>query len=582
MTNGSRQSKFLEVAHGDAPGDILLEGGRVMEVFSGRVITTNVLIFRGRIAGVGPSYRKAARVVSLRGRYLLPGLIDGHIHIESSLLGLAEFARLAVRSGTTAVVADPHEIANVLGTRGVEYMIRASRGLPLDVFFTVPSCVPATAMETAGARLGPRKVAALLRRERVVGLAEMMNFPGVVFRDPEVLAKIEAARSLGKVVDGHSPGLTGTGLAVYAAAGVQSDHECTTVDEARERLEAGMMVMIREGSAAKNLRDLVRLVNPANAHRFMFVSDDRDCEDLLEDGHVNSILRRAVRLGLDSSTAVRMATVNPAAYFGLRDRGAVAPGYRADLVVVGDLRKFAVAQVFKDGVKVADGGRVSARIPRSRDASVRGTVRIGSLAEKSFRIPARGRNARVIEIVPDQIITRSRELAPRVINGEVVSDPRRDLVKLAVIERHGRNGGIGLGLVKGLGLRNGALASTVAHDSHNLIVAGADDRDMLLAAREMKRMGGGYVVTAGGKVKARLPLPIAGLLSDARAEDIIRGLKKLNRAAAALGCSLSRPFSTLSFLALPVIPELKLTDRGLVDVSAFQLVPLFVEGRAER
>lgn len=568
-------SRFLSVALGKAPGDILLEGVKLVEVFSGRIIPTRVLIYRDRIAGVGPSYQHARKIIRCRGTYLLPGLIDGHIHIESSLLGLPEFARLAVRSGTTAVVADPHEIANVLGIPGVDYMIRASRGLPLDVFFTAPSCVPATTMETAGAVLGPREVRRLLKEDRVVGLAEMMNFPGVLFRVPDVLEKIEAARAAGKVVDGHSPGLSGPGLSTYAAAGVQSDHECTTMEEARERLEAGMMVMMREGSAAKNLKDLIRLVNAGNAHRFMLVSDDRDCEDLREDGHVNSILRRAVQFGLDPVTAVRMATINPATYFNLKGRGAVAPGYRADLVLMKNLRTFAVERVFKDGRLVMQQGRVMVKIPRRRDSSVKGSVRIGRITPRHFRISSDGKKARVIEIVPDQIITRSRLLTPKIEGGEVVSDPDRDILKLGVVERHGKNGKIGLGLVKGLGLKKGVLASTVAHDSHNLILAGVDDRDLAFAAMEMRKMGGGYLVVADKKVRAALPLPIAGLMSDARAEDIIQGLKRLNQAASGLGCRLSRPFSTLSFLALPVIPELKLTDNGLVDVKTFQVVSLF-------
>ena len=566
---------LIAVARGDAPGDLLLKGARIVEVFSGKIIPADVLIFQGRIAGVGQYQQKAKKVIKLKGKFILPGFIDGHIHIESSLLGLSEFARLAVRSGTTAVVADPHEIANVLGIRGIDYMIRASRGLPVDIFFTIPSCVPATAMETSGANLGPREIAGLLARERVVGLAEMMNFPGVIYGDPLVLAKIQAARSAGKVVDGHSPGLTGKGLAAYTAAGIKSDHECTGIEEAREKLRAGMTIMIREGSAAKNLKDLLGLVDSGNAHRFMLVSDDRDAEDLREEGEVNSVLARAVKRGLDPVMAVRMVTINPANYFSLSDRGTIAPGYRADLVVTNDLKKFIPDLVFKDGALVAERGKVRVPLPAYRDPRVRGTVRIGKITEKTFRIPDRGKKVMVIGIIPNQIVTRSLAVDPRVRKGEIVSDPSRDILKLAVIERHGKGGGIGLGLVQGIGIQRGALASTVAHDSHNLIIVGVEDRDLVLAASAVKKQGGGYVVVAGGKIRASLPLPVAGLLSEARADEIIRGMKKLNRAARELGSKLSRPFSTLSFLALPVIPELKLTDQGLVDVGKFQIVSLY-------
>jgi len=569
-------SDLIAVARGDAPGDLLLKGGRIVEVFSGKVIPADVLIFQGRIAGVGRYDQKAKKVIELKGKFVLPGFIDGHIHIESSLLGLSEFARLAIRSGTTAVIADPHEIANVLGIRGIDYLIRASRGLPVDIFFTVPSCVPATAMETAGAKLGPREIARLLKRERVVGLAEMMNFPGVIYGDPLVLEKIRAARSAGKIVDGHAPGLTGKGLSAYVAAGIKSDHECTKIEEAREKLSAGMMIMIREGSAAKNLKDLLGLVDSGNAHRFMLVSDDRDAGDLWDEGDLNAVLARAVKRGLDPVTAVRMVTINPASYFGLNDRGAIAPGYRADLVVTGDLKKFVPGLVFKDGVLAAEHGKVRAKLAAYRDPRVRGTVRIGKIDERSFRIPDRGKKVKVIGVIPDQIVTRSLLARPRVVNGEIVSDSSRDLLKLAVIERHGKGGGMGLGLVRGFGIKRGALASTVAHDSHNLIAVGVEDRDLALAVSALKKQGGGYVVAAGGKIRASLPLPVAGLLSEARVGEIIRGMKKLNQAARDLGSTLPRPFSTLSFLALPVIPELKLTDRGLVDVKKFQLVSIYL------
>ena len=566
---------LLAVARGDEPADLVLANGHVVNVFTGQIQHANVAIKEGRIAGVGPEYTKGLECYDLADQFVLPGFIDGHIHIESSLLSLHEFARLALIHGTTTVVADPHEIANVLGMAGVRYMLKASEGLQLDVLVMAPSCVPSTSMETSGATISARDTVALLKLPRVIGLAEMMNYPGVAYADKEVLAKLQAAKEAGKPIDGHAPGVVGQLLQAYIAAGVGSDHECIGPHEALEKLGAGMRVMVREGSAAKNMTGLLPIVNEFNARRCCFVTDDKHPEELLHHGYLDATLRKAVSQGMSPAAAVQMVTLNPAEYFGFKDRGAIAPGYAADLVVVGELPRFNVRMVFKNGRPVAQDRKLLVKLPELKDKSVTGTVNIGSLTARSLAIKAQGELARIIRIVPDQIITEKHVLAPTVQKGLVVADTERDMLKLAVIERHKGSGRIGLGLVSGFGLKKGALGTTVAHDSHNVIIVGTNDADILKAAKELKRMGGGFVAVAGGKVAAALALPIAGLMSDRPAEEVAENLTKLLDKAHVWGSRLANPFVTLSFLALPVIPELKLTDRGLVDVSQFKVVSLF-------
>jgi adenine deaminase len=566
---------LLAVARGDEAADLLLRDGQVVNVFTGEIQRANVAVKDGRVAGVGPEFHKARSIIDIPGQFVVPGFIDGHIHIESSMLSLPEFVRLALIHGTTTVVADPHEIANVLGVAGVKYMLKASEGMPVDVLFMAPSCVPSTCMETAGASVSAEGIAALLAMERVVGLAEMMNYPGVVFGDEDVLAKLEAARRLKRPVDGHAPGVVGQLLQAYAAAGVGSDHECVGPHEALAKLGAGMRLMVREGSAARNLTALLPIVSDFNMRRCCFVTDDKHPEELLRSGHMDATLRKAVAQGMNPVAAVQMVTLNPAEYFGFEGKGAVAPGYRADLVVVGELPRFNVKLVLKDGKLVARDHEVLADLPAVKDKHVTGTVRTGTLTAKSFAIKAEGDMCRAIRLVPDQIITESHSVKPTVKKGHVVADPERDLLKLAVIERHHATGRIGLGLVHGFGLRRGALATTVAHDSHNLIVVGTSDADMLKAAKELVRIGGGCVAVAQGKVAARLALPIAGLMSDRPADEVALDLGRLLDKAHVWGSHLPNPFITLSFLALPVIPQLKLTDRGLVDVGRFQIVSLF-------
>jgi adenine deaminase len=566
---------LLAVARGEEPADLVLANGQVVNVFTGQVQRANVAIKDGRIAGVGPEYAKARECYDLGGQYVLPGFIDGHIHIESSLLAMHEFARLALVHGTTTVVADPHEIANVLGVAGVKYMLRASEGVLLDVMLMAPSCVPSTSMETSGATVSAKDVAGLLKLPRVIGLAEMMNFPGAAFGDSEVLAKLRAARDAGRPIDGHAPGVVGQLLQAYIAAGIGSDHECIGPHEALEKLGAGMRVMVREGSAAKNLTGLLPIVNDFNLRRCCFVTDDKHPDELLHQGYLDATLRKAVSQGMNPAAAVQMVTLNPAEYFGLKDRGAVAPGYVADLTIVGELPRFNVRMVLKNGKPVAQDRKLLVKLPVFKDKSVTGTVKIASLTAKSFAIKAEGELCRVIRLVPDQIITEKHVLAPTVRKGMIVADVERDILKLAVVERHRGSGRIGLGLVSGFGLKKGALGTTVAHDSHNIIIVGTNDEDMLRAAKELKRLGGGMVAVAGGKVSAALPLPIAGLMSDQPAEEVADCLTKLLDKAHVWGSRVANPFVTLSFLALPVIPELKLTDRGLVDVSQFKVVSLF-------
>ena len=567
-------AEAIRCARGETPADLLLKGGRIVDVFSGEIMPGDVAVKNGTIVGIGP-YR-ARQTVDLDGRIVTPGFIDAHVHIESAMTGITGFARAVAAHGTTTVIADPHEIANVLGVEGIRYMLAASEGQPVNIFFMLPSCVPATDMETAGARLMADDLQPFMKEDRILGLAEMMNYPGVLGADPEVLRKIALAEGAHKPVDGHAPGLTGVDLNAYVAAGISSDHECTTLAEAREKLKAGMHIMVREGTAAKNLAALLPLVNPHTCRRMMWCTDDRHAHDLLTEGHIDFIVRSAVGQGLDPVVAVQMATLNPAEFFGLRHLGAVAPGRRADLLVIEDLHDLKVGRVYSRGRLVAIDGRVVDGIETPRPIGAPPAMRVPSGA-LDFSIAATGRRVRVIEIVPEQIITRSIVTEARIEDGRAVSDPGRDLLKIAVVDRHSGTGRTAAAFVKGLGLKQGAIASSVAHDAHNIIVAGVGDRDMSAAVETIVKMAGGLAVVSDGRLLAQLALPIAGLMSEAPLAEVAAGLDRLIAATHFLGSPLGDPFMTLSFLALPVIPALKLTDRGLVDVEKFQIVPLFVE-----
>ncbi len=567
--------EMIAAARGEVEVDLFLTGGYVANLLSGEVHRADVAIHRGRIAGFDCC--SARNTLDLKGLILAPGFIDGHVHIESSMVTVPEYARAVVPRGTTTVIADPHEIANVWGEAGVRYILESSRGVPLNVFVMLPTCVPATNLETSGATLDADALAGLMQEDGVLGLAEVMNYPGVIFRDPEVMKKIRLAD--GRRIDGHAPGLSGRDLSAYINAGISSDHECTTLEEAEEKLCQGMHIMLREGSAAKNLLDLLPLVTPQNSRQFLFVSDDRNPADILGEGHIDFMVRLAIEQGLDPITALQIASLNAARYFGLRDLGAIAPGYRADIAVLDGLDGLNVVKVIKDGKLVAEDGEFIVQPKFAAVAAAKQmSMHTGKIDLPSFEIKAEAAGpARVIGIIPHQIITKTLLLSPRVVEGKVVSDTDCDILKMAVVERHKATGNVGLGLVQGFGLARGALASSVAHDSHNIVVVGTTDDDMLAAVLAVKQMGGGLVCVADGKVLAGLPLPVAGLLSERRMQDVATGIADCIDAAHEMGCKLDDPFMTLSFLCLPVIPELKLTDRGLVDVNKFQFVPLFVE-----
>lgn len=572
MTENPTLNEIIHIARGQEPADLLLKNGRVLNVFSGELLHADVAMAGTMIAGLGPGY-KARETIDLEKKVICPGFIDGHLHIESTMLTPYQFARAVLPRGTTAVVCDPHEIANVLGLDGIHYMLEASESLPLSVFATASSCVPATHLETSGASLDAEDIAALLEHPRVLGLAEMMNFPGLLFGAPDVLSKLEVARARGLPIDGHAPGLSGQDLQAYVAAGVRSDHECTQVEEAREKLRAGMYILIREGTTEQNLAELLPLITPQNSRRCLLVSDDRHPDDLMDQGHLDHSIRLAVQKGLHPITAIQMVTLNAAERFRLWDRGAVAPGYRADLVILSNLKDLAVEMVFSGGqLAAAHGQMIPIEPPQA--AAPPPSIKI-DWESLNLSIPAQADRARVIGIVKGQIVTVALELSVKKENGLAVADVERDILKLAVIERHNATGNVGLGFVRGIGLKRGALASTVAHDSHNLIVVGASDADMLTAARAVAGMGGGLAVVAAGEVLAKLPLPVAGLMSEEPLETVRRQMDDLLAAARDLGSPLHNPFMTLSFLALPVIPALKLTDRGLVDVNKFDFVPLF-------
>ncbi len=565
----------LRVAQGREAGDLLLTDAQVVNVFTERVERANVVIADGVIAGVGVYPWQAAQTLSLAGKTLLPGLLDTHMHLESTLLTPAELARLVVPHGTTAVISDSHEIGNVLGVAGIDMLLAASTGLPLDVFFMASSCVPATSWEHAGAVLGPAEVAELLSRPRVLGLAEVMDIPAVLSGEPGMLAKLRAALEKGRILDGHAPGLVGQDLQAYVAAGMRTDHESATAEEARAKAALGMLVQVREGSIARNLDTLLPLLAAGELGDFWcLVTDDVFPDHLRDKGHLDYLLRRVVAGGVPAAHAVRHASLIPARQYGLLDRGAIAPGYRADVVVVDDLRAFQPALVLKDGAIVARDGAALADMapPRLEHAN---TMHVGPLDASAFHLRLTSDTCPVIGVIRDQILTRHEALPVRRSNGAWSFDPARDIALIASIERHRATGSMALALVQGFGLRReGALGSSVAHDSHNLIVTGTSPRDMLACVRALEEMGGGFVVVAGGQVRAGLPLPIAGLLSTESADTVCRQLKEVRDAARTLGCDLHEPFGTLSFLALPVIPELRITDQGLFDVSRQQFLRL--------
>ncbi len=577
----------VDCAAGRVPADLAIVGGNIVDVWTEKIWRADVAVKGSLIARVGDVSDITGRdtaVIEADGKFVAPGLIDAHIHVESSMVTLASFAEAVLPSGTTGVVVDPHEIANVSGVRGVMAMVAESKLVPLRVYFMVPSCVPATLdFETSGAALSVKAITGLLRRKEFYGLAEMMNFPGVITGDKDALSKIEAAEKLGKVVDGHAPMLGGRALAAYRASGVLSDHETSSSEEAIEKLRSGMTLQLREGSAAKNLRTILSalIAQGISMESCTFCCDDRDPGDLLEDGHINAVLKKAVSLGLTPARAVKIASLNACRYLGLRDRGVIAPGTLADLAIFNDLSEFGARDVIVGGRVVLRNGNPEVKIPIHRyPEAMKHSVHVKRLRKEQLifsGIKSKRVKARVIVIVPDQILTRSKEAVLEVKDGVVSSDASMDIMHIAVVERHGKKGSIGRGFVSGTGLKEGAIASTVAHDSHNLIVIGENSEDMLAAVNAIKRMQGGLLAVKNGKVLAKCRLEIAGLITQRSVKEVSSNLKQLHSEAKMLGCTLGSPFLTMSFLALPVIPELKLTDRGLVDVNQFKFVDVIIE-----
>ena len=570
--------EFLAVVNGTKPADLRIDNVRVVNVFTRRIEQGPIAIFRGRIASVGlPA--DARETIDARNAYAVPGLIDAHMHVESTMLMPSEFARLAVARGTTAAVLDPHEIANVLGIPGIRMLMDDAEDAPIHPIWMAPSCVPASHMETPGATLDVDATRQLLEDPRIRGLAEMMNFPGVVHAVPDVIAKVALGLQHG-LIDGHAPGLRGRGLQAYVAAGVMTDHECTTADEARDKIARGMQIAIREGSAARNLAALISAITPETLHRFCFCTDDRHPGDLMHHGHIDHIIRRAVTLGLDPLDAITIATINAANHYRQPDLGAIAPGRCADIILADDLHEFMPRLVLSGGTVAARDGVYSGPARAAATNTTAGRVVLPEgFGATSLRIPTTAQHprVRVIGMDPHQLITESLEATPVVRNGCILADPSRDLAKLAVIERHGHNGNIGLGLIQGFKLTRGALASTIGHDSHNLAVVGVNDEDMAFAARAVADAGGGQAVAAEGKVLAVLPLPIAGLISPEPAATVVAQQQALLDAAHTLGCPIEDPFMPLSFMPLVVIPHLKLSDKGLVDVDRFDFTPLVID-----
>lgn len=563
---------LLAVARGDKPAERALRNARLINVWSGEIYTTDILIDDGQIAALGAGYA-ADEDIDLGGRYVCPGFIDAHAHIESTLMTPPEYARAVVPRGVTTVVTDPHEIANVMGVPGIRYMLERAKYGPMNIYANAPSCVPATHMETSGARLEAEDLEELLDHRWVIGLAEVMNYPGVILGDEGMLDKLEAFKD--RVRDGHAPSVTGKPLNAYVGAGIGSDHECTTAEEALEKLRLGLTIFIREGTTTRNLAALIPIVTAANHVHICLCTDDRQPNTLMDEGSVDDCVRKAIAYGIDPIMAIRMATLNTARFFRLYHLGLIGPGKQADLIVFSDLKDIRTEMVFHRGQKVAEGGQMIVPKPARGPYPLPNTVRI-ALDSLDFRISAKGSRVRVIGAPPDQVVTPHLIEDARIVDGEAVADTTRDILKMAVVERHHASGKIGLGFIKGFGLKRGALAGTVGHDHHNLIVVGVDDASMAAAVRAVVDMGGGLAAVDNHTVVGALPLEVAGLMTEKPLEQVRREYDVLIDAAHTLGSTLPDPFMTMSFMGLEVIPSLKLTDVGLVDVDKFQVVDLWV------
>jgi adenine deaminase len=565
--------QMIDVASGRTRADIVLKNANVVNVFTGDITPGDIAIHGAYIAGIGEYSGK--EVVDLKGKFVAPSFIDGHVHVESSMVMPIQYARAVVPHGTGAVVADPHEIANVLGMEGIMYMSKSMRGGPLEFYMMLPSCVPSTNLETNGVALDFLDIKPLMTEHYVLGLAEVMNYPGVIYRDPEVLEKISVALRMGKRIDGHAPGLDGLDLNAYAAARITSEHECTTLEEARRKLSRGMHIHIREGSTAKNLEALASLITPQTALECSFATDDRNTLDLITKGHIDSMIRSAVELGVDPVQAIRVATISTARHYGLLSTGAVAPGYHADLVVLDSLETVKVNRVFKQGVLVAKKGKMTQEFGIHDQPRLRRSVNIHYLELEDFQVRAQGTHMNVIGMIPNQIITEWLIEEGKVEDGLVIPDVDRDIAKISIIERHNASEPSAVGFVHGMGIKEGAMVSSIAHDSHNIVAIATNDTDLIAAAIQIVRMQGGIAIVKDGEVIESLPLPIAGIMSDQPTEYVSEKLTLLKEAAQVIGSPLEEPFMAMAFLSLPVIPKLKITDLGLVDVERFRLVDLF-------
>ncbi|MBQ4078558.1 adenine deaminase [bacterium] len=566
---------IIKTAKGEEKADLVIKNAQIVNVLSEEIYKADVAIKDAIIAGVGSGY-VGEKEIDAAGKYISPSFIDGHVHIESSMLLPSEFAKMVVPSGTTTVVADPHEISNVIGLHGISFMREASKDLPLDVYMMLPSCVPASPYETSGFELNSYDLSMLIDSPWVLGIAEMMNFPGVINLDSEVLSKIKLGLDKRKRIDGHAPYLSNKDLCAYVAAGVSSDHECTIPDEAIEKLRLGMYIMIREGSAAKDLDALIPVLKECPTRKCIFVTDDRYPWALKE--HINEMVARVVKNGVLPVKAVQMASLNTAEYFGLKNLGAIAPGYKADMLLLDNLEDFKPQLVIKNGEVVAQNGEMVVDIKEKTLSSLRGTVNIRWLDKDDLKIKAESANVKAIEVTSGLLVTKAVEAKVNIEDGYAVSNIDDDVLKILVIERHKASGNIGKGFVKGFGLKSGAIASTVAHDSHNMIVIGTNDDDMLKAIKELVKSQGGKVIVNNGEVVAKLELPIAGLMSEQSSSEVIQKAKELKQGEKVIGCSLDEPFMTMAFLSLSVIPELKLTDKGLMDVMTGKFTNLFTNG----
>ncbi|MGC8589239.1 adenine deaminase [Athalassotoga sp.] len=557
--------EIIPVALGKVPADVLLTNCKIVNVFTGNIEEGNIALYRKRIAGVG-DYRSGKKVIDLEGNYVVPGLIDAHVHIESSMVDPVEFARTILPRGTTTIIADPHEIANVIGTTGIEYMLQYTEGIPLNIYMMIPSCVPTTKMETSGSEITSIDTIALVTKyPRVLGLGEVMNYPGVINTDRDLMTKIEIIRHLYKKIDGHAPGLSGKSLNAYASAFIRTDHECTNESEALEKISRGMQVLIREGSVARNLDDLIGAVTAQNERFFSFCTDDRHPDDIVKDGHIDNMVRRAISKGIDPIIAIRMATINSAQFYGLRSMGAIAPSYKADMIVTESLENFFPKIVIKDSKIIARDGKLTTDVVGNNiEQKLDGNFKITKIEEDDLTILSNGNQTRAIRVFNDSIVT-SEEIFD--IPPAKVPDVKNDLLKIAVVSRYSSEKSVFAGAVTGFGIKNGAIATSVGHDSHNMSVVGTNDLDMVLAINEILNMKGGIVVSSNGHIIAKLPLSIGGLMSSLTTEEVVKKIKELKEAARSIGCIINDPFMVLSFVQLAVIPKLRITNFGLVDVT---------------